>query len=546
MTIKNSSEDTFDYVIVGAGAAGAVLANRLSADPAVTVCLLEAGGRNSSPWLHIPAGFIKVINNPKWTWQFHAQPSQQTAGRAIGFPQGRTLGGTTAINGMIYNRGQSDDFDDWAQMGNKGWSYTDVLPYFRRSENYSGPSSPKFHGDSGPLRVSAGSWRHPICDAFIAAAARSGMPENPDYNGAQQAGAGYFQRTIGSRFRSSTSNAFLRPVSRRNNLSIRTNALCSAVIFDGRAAQGVCYFAGGDRNRPVTIRARREVILSAGAINTPRLLEISGIGDAQRLEGIGVPLVHHLPGVGGNMGDHYSVRVVAKVRNSLTINEMTRGGLLLKEVLRWIAGRPNLLAVSPSIVHWFGWSRLGIDRPDIQGVFTPASYREGAIGRLDDFPGMTAGVWAHRPFSRGHTHARSTDPSEAPEIVANYLSHPEDKEVMISGIRQARALLRHPALREYFHDEMLPGGGVETDADILAFAGRYGMSAQHLSGTARMGLSSNPLSVVDAELRVHGIDRLRVVDASVMPTGPSANTAAATMMIAEKAADMILGRTAAA
>ncbi|MDI4237114.1 GMC family oxidoreductase N-terminal domain-containing protein [Bradyrhizobium sp. Arg237L] len=542
MNSKYRAEDIFDYVIVGAGAAGAVLANRLSADPAVTVCLIEAGGRNTSPWLHIPAGFIKVIKNPKWTWQFQAQ----TAGRMIAYPQGRTLGRTTAINGMIYNRGQAQDFDDWARMGNRGWSYQDVLPYFRRSENFSGPSSPQFHGRGGPLNVSAATWRHPICDAFIAAAAQSGIPENPDYNGAQQAGAGYFQRTIGSRFRSSTSNAFLRPISRRGNLSIRTHAVCSAVLFEGRVAQGVRYFVDGDCNRPVTIRARREVILSAGAINTPRLLEISGVGDAEHLARIGAPLVHHLPGVGGNLGDHYSVRVVARVRNSLTINEMTRGGRLLKEVLRWIAGRPNLLAVSPSIVHWFGFSRPGMDRADLQGVFTPASYREGAIGRLDGFPGMTAGVWAHRPLSRGHTHARSIDPNEAPEIVANYLVHPEDQSVLASGIRQARALLRHPALQNYFDDEVLPGGGVETDADILAFAGRYGMSAQHLSGTARMGLSANPLAVVDAELRVHGLDRLRVVDASVMPTGPSANTAAATMMIAEKAADMILGRPAAA
>ncbi len=534
--------ETFDYLIVGAGAAGSILANRLGADAGVTVCVLEAGPTDWHPFLHIPAGFIKVLFNPAFTWQFSTEPTGNTSGRPIPIPQGRTLGGSTAINGLVYNRGLRSDYDKWSAAGNRGWSFAEVLPYFKRTERRIGSGDDRFRGRSGEMAITDTDWMHPICEAFIDAAQGLGMPRNPDYNGAFQEGVGYFQRNILNGWRLTTARTFLRPALRRGNVEVRTNAQVTSVLLEGRRAVGVGYQRGGAHGQHKTVRARREVILSGGAINTPKLLQLSGIGPAALLGGLGVPVAHDLPGVGENLRDHYSIRFVGQVRDSPTMNELSAGLPLQGQIARWLLRRPNILALSPSLVHWFWKSSDGLAEPDLQGVFTPASYRAGYVGVLDQFPGMTCGVWQHRPHSSGHVRAISASPFESPVVQPNYLDDERDQAVLLGGMKLARQLLQRPELARFFAGEALPGAAIQSDDELLDFARRYGVSSYHVSGSARMGPASDPMAVVDDQLRVHGIERLRVVDASIMPNIPSANTCAATMMIAEKAADMIRGR----
>lgn len=531
--------ETFDYVIVGGGAAGAILASRLTEDGKSTVCLLEAGPRDWNPFIHIPAGYIKVLFNPAYTWQFASEATAQTNGRRIALPQGRTLGGSTSINGLVYNRGQHEDYDEWAALGNGGWSYSQVLPYFKRNEQRLARGDDRYRGRTGPLPVSDIDWIHPICEQFIAGARGLGMPRNPDYNGAKQAGVGYYQRMISGRWRMSTSRAYLWPARSRPNLSIRTHSRAIAVAFEGKRAVGVRYVKGTEMGTARTVLARREVVLCAGAINTPRLLQLSGVGGGDLLRQLGVPVVHDLPGVGANLRDHFSIRIVAAVKNVRTMNELARAPLLWGQIANWMLGRPSMLALSPSLVHFFWNSKTGVGRPDLQGVFSPASYREGFVGRLDTYPGMTCGVWQHRPYSAGHTRIRSADPFADPVIQPNYLEDARDREVFLGGMRLARRLLQTPELSQYALAESMPGVQVQRDDELLDFGRRFGASSYHLTGTARMGLATDPTCVVDDQLRVHGMQGLRVVDASVMPTIPSANTCAATMMIAEKAADLI-------
>ncbi len=536
--------DEFDYVIVGAGAAGSVLAHRLTEDPAVTVCVLEAGPPDRNPWIHVPAGFTKVLFDPSCTWQFKTEPTENTAGRAIATTQGRTLGGSSSINGMVYNRGQPADLDNWAQRGNRGWGYHDMLPYFRRTERRVGFGDPAKRGRQGGIPVTDMDWVHPVSEAFIAGAVAAGIPRNPDYNSGDQAGVGYFQRVIERGRRVSAARAFLRPARSRPNLEVRTNARARAVLFHGKRAVGVS-FLRAQGGPAAEVRARREVILSAGTVNTARLLQISGVGPAGLLGELGVPVVHKLRGVGENFRDHYAVRCVAKARaGTVTLNELSRGPRLVAQVLRWAAGCPSILATAPSQVHVFWKSWDGLDAPDLQCVFTPGSYQQGRTYILDDYPGMTAGVWPHRPESAGHVRARSTDPFIDPVIQPNYLADPIDRRVTLGGLRLIRRLLATPELAPFVDHETLPGPEVSTDAELLDFARANGSTCYHLIGTARMGPATDPGAVVGDALLVHGMQGLRVVDASIMPAMPSANTYATTLMIAERGADLIRGRSA--
>jgi choline dehydrogenase len=532
--------DEFDYIIIGAGSAGSILANRLSAGDA-TVCVLEAGPPDRNPWIHIPAGFTRTLANPKVNWLFESEPSEGTAGRAVYVPRGKTLGGSSSINGHIYNRGQRMDYDSWAQEGNRGWGYADILPYFKRSERRISPSNRPsdegFHGQDGELPVTDIDGSDPICDAFIDGAAGLGIPRNPDYNGATQAGVGYFQRVIENGRRVSAARAFLHPVKHRPNLDIRTNAHTQRILFEGKRAVGVLHKHG---DREVEIRARREIILSSGSVGSPQLLQISGVGPAALLKDLGVEVLHEMPAVGENLSDHYLARMTARVKNARTINERARGLSLVKEIANYALRRKGLLAMSPSQVFVFWKSHPAMELPDMQLIFTPATYKAGMIAQLEDEPGMTAATFGLRPLSRGYIRARTANAGDAPIIQPNYLDHETDRQVTVAGLRLDRQIMQSPELAHYYEHEVVPGSDLQTDDELLDFARRYGTTVFHLVGTCRMGAADRD-NVVSDELKVHGIEGLRVIDASVMPTMPSANTNAATMMIAEKGADLILG-----
>ncbi len=542
--MSKNAQDAFDYVVVGAGAAGCVLANRLSEDGTATVCVLEAGPPDRNPYIHIPAGFIKTLFDPSCTWQFKTEPTERTGGRPISTTQGRTLGGGSSVNGMIYNRGQPADFDSWAQRGNRGWGYADVLPYFRQSEQRIGFGDDAVRGRGDGIPVTDMDWFHPVSEAFIQGCINAGIPRNPDYNSGDQAGVGYFQRAIRNGRRVSAARAFLKPARERANLDVRTSARACEIMLDGKRAVGVRYLheRGGETR---TVQARREVILCSGTANTARLLQVSGIGPAGLLGDLGVPVRHELRGVGENFRDHYAVRAVLRAKPGvLTLNELSRGPRLGLQIARWATGRPSILATAPSQVHVFWKSFEGLDQPDLQCVFTPGSYKQGATYVLDDYPGMTAGAWAHRPESTGYVRACSTDVFVDPVLQPNYLADAMDRRVTLGGIRLIRRLLATPEVAAFAERETLPGPDVQSDDELLDFAYRNGSTCYHLIGTARMGPDTDPGAVVDDQLRVHGLGGLRVADASIMPSMPSANTYATTLMIAGKAADLIRGRTA--
>ncbi len=526
--------ETVDYVIVGAGSAGCVLANRLTADPRLSVLVLEAGGTDWHPYLKAPAGFIKTHNDPRFNWCFTTEPGAGIDGREILFPRGKVLGGSSSINGHLYVRGQARDFDVWAQRGNRGWSYDDVLPFFRRAEDRS-TGEDAFHGTGGAQHVSDIHARHPICEAFIEGVESLGVPRNPDYNGANQEGVGYYQRTIRNGRRHSAATAFLRPAMKRPNLRVETDAHVQGLDLHGSRVVGLSYRRHGELR---LVRVGREVLMAAGAIGSPQLLQISGIGAPEHLRSIGVAPKHELPCVGQGFQDHFAIRVAHRVNQPITLNELARGPRLLWEIGKWMATGTGLLAFSPAHVGAFLKSHPNLDQPDLQFVFTPASYADGAIGALQKTPGMTVGVWQMRPESTGHVLARSADPEDAPAIQPNYLVAETDKRAIIEGLRLCRKLVSSDALRPYRGPETLPGAEVQSDDDLLAYARRKGSTVYPAVSTCRMGI--DPMAVVDPQLKVHGLSGLRVVDASVMPTMVSANTNAATLMIAEKASDLIL------
>ena len=537
--------ESFDYVIVGAGSAGSVLANRLSEDETVSVCVLEAGPRDWHPFIHIPAGFMYTLVDPKVNWLYTSEPSEWTGGRRIAAPRGKTLGGSSSINGHIYNRGQRLDFDGWAQRGNRGWGYADVLPYFRRTERrIAHEIDDAFRGRDGNLPITDLDWRDPLCEAFIEGAVEMGIPRNRDYNGTQQAGVSYVQRIIRNGRRVSAARGYLHPAMKRPNLTVRTLAHATAIVLDGNKAVGVRYRRGGRNGPQVEVRARREVILSGGAVNSPQLLQLSGIGPAPLLQSLGIPVQHALAGVGENLRDHYAPRFVARVKNAETINEKSHGLKLAREIMKYALTRKGILALNPTLIYVFWKSDEHLDNYDLQLTFTPASYKEGVQSRLDDFPGMTIASWQQRPDSTGYVRSKSADPFDHPVIQPNYLTAESDRQVLLGGMKLARRLLASRPLSKYYDREEFPGSQAQSDADLLAAAKQRGTTTFHLMGTCRMAPHTDPTAVVDDQLRVRGLESLRVVDASIMPTMPSANLNASVLMIAEKAADMIRGRAA--
>jgi choline dehydrogenase len=542
---KKIKMETFDYVIVGAGSAGCVVANRLSEDPSTTVCVLEAGPRDWHPYIHLPAGFIKTFYMKSINWGYQQEPGPYTGGRSIYAPRGKTLGGSSSINGHVYNRGQHQDFDTWAQMGNRGWSYQDVLPYFKRMEKRIGFGEDAYRGRDGNLAVTTMEWKDTLCEAFMEGAVSLGIPRNTDYNGAIQEGVSYVQRTIQNGRRVSSATAFLRPASKRPNVEVRTHAHATQIIFEGKRAVGVRYARGGRGGAPVEVRARKEVILSGGAYNSPQLLQISGVGAPELLQQHGIEVRHALKSVGEGLQDHYAPRSVGRVKNIRTVNELARGLNLWGEALKWATTRRGVLSLSPTMVYCFWHSGETAESSDLQLTFTPASYKEGVQGQLEDEPGMTIASWQQRPESRGYVHIRSADPFDPPVIQTNYLAAELDRRVVVAGMKLARRIMQSAPLAPYLAYEDFPGPGVQSDDEFLAAATQRGTTTFHPGCTCRMGPSESTWAVVDDQLRVHGLQGLRVIDASVMPRMISANLNASTLMIGDKGSDLIMKKSAA-
>lgn len=533
--------DRFDYVIIGAGSAGCVLTSRLSEDPNTSVCVLEAGPSDWHPYIHLPAGFIKTFHMKSINWAYQQEVGRYTGGRSIYAPRGKTLGGSSSINGHIYNRGQRMDFDTWAQMGNRGWGYADVLPYFKRLEKRVGEGEALYRGREGSLTVTTMEWRDPLCEAFMEGAVSLGIPRNPDYNGKTQEGVSYCQRTIDRGLRVSGATAFLKPAMKRPNVHVHTHAHATEIIFEGKRAVGVRYMKGGRGGTPVEVRANKEVILSGGTYNSPQLLQLSGIGSPDLLQQHGIAVHHALP-VGEGLQDHYAPRTVARVKDIRTINELRRGWRLWVEAMKWATARRGLLSLSPTMVYCFWHSGESAESSDLQLTFTPASYKEGVQGQLEDEPGMTVASWQQRPESRGYVRIRSSDPFAPPIIHTNYLDAELDRRVIVAGMKLARRLLKSAPLSPYYAYEDFPGPDINTDDEFLHAATERGTTTFHPGCTCRMGPADSTWAVVDDQLRVHGLEGLRVIDASVMPRMISANLNASTMMIADRASDLIRGK----
>lgn len=525
---------TFDVVVVGSGAAGSILAERLSADASTSVLVIEAGVRRRTPLLSVPAAETWLIDNPKYDWCFRTEPDDTLGGRGVSMPRGRVLGGSTAINGMIFVRGAAEDYDAWARQGCAGWGWDDVHPIFRRLETSEVPGSTR--GTSGQIKVGEPRSRHELADAFIRAGISLGYPANPDYNAGHQTGFGYYQVNHERGRRSAPSNTYLERARQRPNVTVETGTLVTRVLFQGDRAIGVETIGAAG----VETISCREVVLAAGVIQSPRILESSGVGDPAVLARANVRVRWALPGVGENLQDHYAARLRWRVSNTKTFNEASRGLRLAREVGTYLATRRGLLSVPIALAYGFVPAGAPRGRADLQFHFSPASYGEGSARRLDRQPGMTVGVYSLRPRSRGSVHITSSDPNEHPSVNTNFLAERGDLDELIAGVRIARELIATDAFAPYSPREVLPGIGVASDSDVARFVTDRGDTSYHPVGTCRMGVDDT--SVVGPDLRVHGIEGLRVIDASIMPTMVSGNTNAAAMMIAEKGADLMLDR----
>jgi choline dehydrogenase len=524
----------YDYIIVGGGSAGCVLASRLSENGKNEVLLLEAGPEDKNFWIHLPIGYYKTIYNKNISWGYITAPDPNINYRSIFWPRGKVLGGSSSVNGLIYIRGQAEDFNEWEALGNRGWGWQDILPYFKKSENQERGEC-EYHGSQGPLSVSDIKMKHPLCEAYLNACYEAGIPLNSDFNGPKQLGAGYYQLTTSKGRRISSAVAYLRPALSRKNLCVYTNSLVTKLLIKDNCVYGVEILKNGLRSN---IRAHKEVLLCAGAINTPQILQLSGIGDEEFLRELNIKVLHHLPGVGNNLQDHYQVRSVYHCKKPWTLNVTSRNLLWLAKVaIEFALFRRGPLTVGAGQVGVFACSDNTMQRPDLQIHFMPFSTDLPGLG-LHKFSAFTATVCQLRPQSRGYIKIVSSDPLKAPLIQPNYLFAKSDIEVTLAGIKLMRLIARTPSLLRYIHNEFEPGLTCNSDEDLIAFARHKGTTIFHPCGTCKMGSDSQ--AVVDTNLKVWGIHGLRVIDASVMPTIISGNTNATVIMIAEKASDMIL------
>jgi choline dehydrogenase len=532
--------EEFDFIVIGAGSAGCVLANRLTESGRYSVLLLEAGGRDRNPWIHIPLGYGKLFTNPKVNWLYQSEPEPELNGRQIIQPRGKVLGGSSSINGLLYVRGQREDFDHWRQLGNAGWSFEDVLPYFKKSEDQE-RGADDLHGAGGPLCVSDVSEPHPLCEAFIEASEQAGFPRNDDFNGPDQEGAGYFQLTARNGRRSSTATGYLKLARKRANLTIVSDALTTRILMSGRRATGVEYRVGGETR---VAQAKGEVILSAGAFGSPQIMQLSGLGPAAVLRSHGIEVVADMPGVGADLQDHFQVRIQYRCTEPITMNDVINDWRQrVSAGLRYALFRKGMLTIGAGYAGGFFRTDPALATPDVQVHFIIFS-AEKIGANLHPFPGFIASICQLRPESRGHVRIKSADPAAAPAIQPLYMSARSDRDTMVRGMQLLRRIMGQPAMLRYIAEERLPGPLCQSEAEMLAYARETGTTIFHPTSTCRMGPDAN--AVVDERLRVRGIEGLRVVDGSVMPTVVSGNTNAAIVMIGEKGAEMILQDAASA
>ena len=529
-----TGSETFDYIIVGAGSAGCVLANRLTESGRYRVLLLEAGPNNKHPWLHIPLGYGKLFTDRRFNWCYATEPQPECHDRSIIAPRGKVLGGSSSINGLIYIRGQAEDFNHWRQLGNAGWSFDDVLPYFRKAE-HNERGADEFHGIGGPLGVSDARDVHPLAAAYVEAAQQCGYPRNDDFNGRVQEGAGLYQTTMRNGVRSSTAAAYLKPARWRTNLAVVPEALATRILFEGRRAVGIEYFTGSDKRRA---KSNVEVIVASGTFNSPQLLQLSGLGPAPLLQSLGIPVIADARGVGDSLNDHYAGRIILRCKEQITLNDTMRSlSGRIEAGLRYAFTRRGYLTVTAISAGCFVRAHPASETPDSQ--CSMALYSADTIGgELHAFPGVTGVCTLLRPESRGFVRIRSADPREAPAIHPNYLATQKDRETVVAGVKVLRRIFQAPAMARHIAEEIDPGRQCESDDDLLDFIRRRGSTTYHPVGTCRMGQDRN--AVVDERLRVRGFAGLRVVDASIMPAVVSGNTNAATIMIGENGADMLL------